>query len=75
MWVSFLGRMCQYAAVAKLKVLIPKMLPTSPINLVCPFCSAKPGHDCATTSGGLSVVHVARIGAAALVDKPRKRKA
>ena len=66
--------MCQYAAVAKLKVLMPVVLPTSPISLVCPFCNAKPGHDCATTAGGFSVVHVARIEAASLIDKARKRK-
>ena len=59
----------------KSKVLIPEVLPTSPISLVCPFCGAKPGQDCATTSGGFSVVHVMRIGAAALIDKPRRGKA
>jgi RNA polymerase subunit RPABC4/transcription elongation factor Spt4 len=49
------------------------MLMISPTDLVCPFCEAKPGQDCATTSwDGLIVIHVARIKAAALIDKKRK---
>jgi len=40
-------------------------LPISPISLVCPFCKARPGRDCTTTSGVFSAIHVARIKAAA----------
>jgi len=48
---------------------LPPVLPTSPLSLECPFCKAKPGRDCSTSSGGFSVVHVARIKAAAAIDK------
>jgi len=43
---------------------IPKRLTVSPESLRCPFCGAEPGKDCATSSGGFSVIHVARIKAA-----------
>jgi hypothetical protein len=39
-----------------------------PLTLVCPFCEAKPDDDCATSSGGFSILHVARIQAAAAKD-------
>ena len=42
---------------------IPEMLPVSPESLRCPLCGAEPGKDCATSSGGFSVIHVARIKA------------
>lgn len=47
------------------------VLPTSPISLKCPFCGAKPDQDqdCFTTSGGFAAIHVARIKAAARMDK------
>ena len=59
---------------AKANSSIPEVLPISPISLDCPLCGAKPGHDCETTSGGLSAVHLDRIKAAALADKSSKRK-
>jgi hypothetical protein len=38
---------------------IPERLPVSPMTLVCPFCKAKPGDDCASSSGGyLALAHV-----------------
>ena len=58
-------------AVAKSKI---PVLPISPITLACPFCDAKPGRDCETSSGGFSLVHVQRIKAAAKVDAANKRK-
>jgi hypothetical protein len=60
---------------AKETVQIPDELSTNPITLACPFCKAKVGQDCATSSGGFSILHVARIKAAALRDRTRKRKA
>jgi len=59
---------------AKPKIKIPDELTTSPVSIVCPFCEAKSGIDCETTSGGLSAVHILRIEAAALIDKKKKRK-
>jgi hypothetical protein len=59
------------AKVARTATAIPDVLPTSPLTLVCPLCKAKPGRDCATSSGGLSVVHVKRIKAAAAKGKAR----
>jgi len=53
---------------------IPEVLPVSPINIACPLCKSKPGKDCATRFGGLSVIHVARVKAAALQDATNKRK-
>jgi hypothetical protein len=60
-----------YALLMRLKHGIPK-LPTSPLTLFCPFCGAKPKHDCLTTLGGFAAVHVLRVKAAALIDKPKK---
>ena len=48
-------------------------LRTSPLALFCPYCGAKPERDCTTSHGGLAVVHVLRIQAAALVDGKKKR--
>jgi hypothetical protein len=49
---------------------IPKFLPTSPMTLQCPSCGAKPGHDCKTPAKvRLYVVHLARVKAAAKMDK------
>jgi hypothetical protein len=59
---------------AKSKIKIPDKLTTSPVSIVCPFCGAKPGIDCESTSGGLAAVHILRIEAAALIDKKKKRK-
>ncbi len=57
------------------KTTIKESLPTSPITLVCPSCGAKPGHDCKTPSKvRLHVVHIARVKAAAKMDKDRKKK-
>jgi hypothetical protein len=55
--------------------LLPKVLATSPKSLVCPFCKAKPSRDCATSSAGFSIIHLARIKAAASMDSRRKRVA
>jgi hypothetical protein len=54
------------------KVAIPEVLPISPISLPCPYCKAKPGKDCATSSGGLAVLHLSRIKAAAMDLKKKK---
>jgi hypothetical protein len=48
------------------------------MTLVCPLCSAKPGHDCETVTGiHLPLVHVVRVKAAAArnvaVRKARSR--
>jgi hypothetical protein len=47
---------------------IPDILLVSPVSLVCPYCGPKPGEDCATSRGGLAVLHLARINAAARRD-------
>jgi hypothetical protein len=48
-------------------------LPVSPITLRCPFCGAKHGEDCERVAGvQLGVVHVARVKAAAMMDKAAK---
>lgn len=50
--------------------LLPEYLPISPLTLRCPFCGAKPGEDCETASRvQLEVVHIARMKAAAKMDK------
>jgi hypothetical protein len=36
------------------------------------MCGAKPGHDCETTSGGFSAVHLVRLKAAARASKKSK---
>jgi hypothetical protein len=59
---------CHMAKTAAGKI---KVLLTSPISLVCPFCGAKRGEDCATSSGGLATVHVQRIAVAALINKSK----
>ena len=41
------------------------VLSVSPISLVCPLCKARPKRDCSTSSGGFSLLHIARIRAAA----------
>jgi hypothetical protein len=47
---------------------IPKLL-ISPMSLVCPLCSAKPGKVCLTLLGGeLEIVHVASVKPAAKKD-------
>jgi hypothetical protein len=51
---------------------IPRYLTTGPMSLLCPTCMSMPGHDCITSAGGLAAIHVARIKAAALVDKQKK---
>lgn len=51
---------------------IPEFPPTSPMSLLCPTCMSMPERNCITTSGGLAAIHVARIKAAALVDKEKK---
>jgi hypothetical protein len=47
------------------KLVIPEILPVSPLALMCPFCKAKPHKNCATKLGTFAVVHLARIKAAA----------
>jgi hypothetical protein len=56
----------------KTKASIREILPMSPITLGCPYCKAKPGKDCATSSGGFAVLHLARIKAAAEKDAAKK---
>jgi hypothetical protein len=51
------------------KIIVPEVLPASPLSLWCPFCGAKPGKDCSTSKGGFAVLHLARVAAAALTDK------
>jgi hypothetical protein len=58
----------------KSAILIPEVLPVSAISLRCPMCGAKPGHDCETTSGGFSAVHLVRLKAAARADKKNRSK-
>jgi hypothetical protein len=49
-------------------------LPISPMTLACPVCGAKPGHDCKTPSKGrLYIVHLARVKAAAQMDKDARK--
>jgi hypothetical protein len=51
-------------------------LPVSPMILRCAFCDAEPGEDCETVAGvRLGVVHVARLKAAAKMDKTAKAAA
>jgi hypothetical protein len=59
---------------AKLKASMPEILPTSPISLICPFCKAKPDHDCVTNVGEFSAIHIARIEAAVSIGRARMRK-
>jgi hypothetical protein len=59
---------------AKATLSIPDVLPVSAISLPCPMCGAKPGHDCETTSGGFSAVHLVRLKAAARATKKNKSK-
>jgi hypothetical protein len=65
---------CDAVGMAKIKVSIPDKLPTSPLSLVCPLCGAEPDQDCIKISHNLSIIHVPRIAAAALVDNKAKRK-
>ncbi len=51
------------------------VLPISPLTLVCPYCGAKKGEDCATPKGGFAVLHTLRIKAAALLDAKARRAA
>jgi hypothetical protein len=56
-----------------MKTKIPERLPISPMTLVCPFCKAEPGDDCKSSSGGnVALVHVARLEAAAKLDRKAK---
>ena len=50
-----------------------EVLPISPLSVVCPLCNAKPRRDCKTPSGMFSVLHVARIRAAAAVNVSNER--
>ena len=47
---------------------IPEKLPTSPLSLICPRCSTKPGRDCIQSDGTFSAIHIERIRAAAKLD-------
>jgi hypothetical protein len=54
---------------------IPEYLPVSPVTLVCSECHAKPGKACGTSSGAqLEFVHVARIKAAAKLDRAKNAR-
>ena len=48
---------------------IPSVLPISPLTVECPHCKAQPGHNCTADSGQFSVIHLARISAAARIKK------
>jgi hypothetical protein len=55
---------------------VPEYLPISPVTLVCPECTAKPGKDCIPLPGGVvGIVHVSRIMAAAKLDRSNKARA
>jgi hypothetical protein len=60
----------------QVKVTVPDVLRVSPMALERPFCHAKPGKDCSTSSGKYARLHLVRVAAAALVDiaSARKRK-
>jgi len=49
-------------------VVIPEVLPTSPLSLWCPYCGAAPGRDCRKSKGGFATVHLMRVAAATLID-------
>jgi hypothetical protein len=72
--LSLLAKSKRTENMTKSRSFIPDMLPTSPISLLCPFCKAKPSRDCSTTSSGFSVIHLARIKAAALIDNTRETR-
>jgi hypothetical protein len=56
------------------KTTIKENLPISPITLRCPFCGAKSGRDCETSSAvQLATVHLARVKAAANMDKEARK--
>ncbi len=48
------------------------ILLTSPMSLVCPYCKAASNHDCTTNAGNFAVVHLARVQAAAVIDKAKR---
>jgi hypothetical protein len=53
---------------------IPELLLISPLTLICPFCGVKSDTVCETASGGkLEIVHVARIEAAAKLDRAARK--
>ena len=72
--IAIISSTCDAVGMAKIKVSIPDMLPTSPLSLVCPLCGAEPNQDCIRISNNLSIIHVPRIAAAALVDNKAKWK-
>jgi len=49
-------------------IVIPEVLPTSPLSLWCPYCGAAPGKDCRKSKGGFAILHLLRIAAATLID-------
>jgi hypothetical protein len=53
------------------KMRIPRILPTSPVSIACPFFHAKPNVDCATIGGGFVAIHLARIKAVAVKHSNR----
>ena len=56
------------------KTEIPDYLPISPLTLRCSLCHAKPNRACESASGGgLELVHVARIKAAAKLDAAARK--
>jgi len=67
--MSIAALICHRASV--LKGNIPEVLATSALGITCPFCGAKPGLDCMTTSGGFSAVHIVRIKAAAAIKRDK----
>jgi hypothetical protein len=72
--IAIIEPACDAVRMPKPRASIPEVLPTSPISLACPLCGAKPMRDCIKISGNLSIIHVARIAAAASADKKTKRK-
>ena len=49
-------------------------MPTSPLSLGCPHCGADPKKDCQKTRGEFAKVHLARIRAAAALDRRKRNK-
>jgi len=74
--LSFLGASLahshrQYLGVAKEPAV--KILPISPLSLACSFFGAEAHNDCATVSGGFSILHIARVKAASRKKSKAKK--
>jgi hypothetical protein len=51
----------------------PLSIAISPVTLACPRCGAAPGVVCEIIGGGVEVVHVERIKAAAAMDSAAEK--